>query len=337
LEEIMKRISSLTVAVVLLAGAIMFNQPVSRAAVGSDLLQFLPDASGAAVIDVQRLLASPVWAAISAQEKVRGQLEKINADVAELGITLNDINTVAIGFSHPGAQGATVAVNGSFDQSTIVSKLRANAKVKLTAEKYKDFDVTTVEDARANDPKAGAVKEAFSFVFFDPRTAVVGTRDTVRASIDTKLGTKPSIAQNTSLTEALNQNPGAPIHFAMNMTPAMTSKIKSGDFPLPDLSSIKMIWATVDVTSSIDLLATLRNDSAEHARNIADRLNGLLGMVRGFLGAAADPKMSQLSETLKSVNIVDADVDVRITATISLDLLKSLLGIADSTGAARKP
>jgi hypothetical protein len=60
-------------------------------------------------------------------------------------------------------------------------------------------------------------------------------------------------------------------------------------------------------------------------------------MVRGFLGAAADPKMSQLSETLKSVNIVDADVDVRITATISLDLLKSLLGIADSTGAARKP
>jgi hypothetical protein len=60
-------------------------------------------------------------------------------------------------------------------------------------------------------------------------------------------------------------------------------------------------------------------------------------MVRGFLGAAADPKMAQLTETLKSVNIVDADADVRITATISLDLLKSLLGTVDPAGAPKKP
>jgi hypothetical protein len=333
----MKRISTLTIAVALLAGAIISNQPVSRAAAGNDLLQFLPDGSGAAVIDVQRVLASPVWATISAQEKIRTQLEKINADVGDLGITLNDISTVAIGFSQPGVQGATVAVTGSFDQTTILSKLRANSKVKLTADRYKDFDVTTVEDARVTDPKATSNKDAFSFVFFDARTAVVGAKDAVRASIDTKLGTRQSISQNTSLIEGLNQNPGAPIHFAMTMTPAMTSKIKSSDFPLPDLSSIKMIWATVDVASSIDLLATLKNDSAEHARNIADRLNSLLGMVRGFLGAAADPKMAQLTETLKSVNIVDAEADVRITATISLDLLKSLLGIVDPGGSPKKP
>jgi hypothetical protein len=333
----MKRISTLMIAITLVAGALLVNQPSSRAAASNDLLQLLPDGPGAAVVDVQRFLASPVWATISAQEKVRSQLEKINSDIWDLGLTLNDINSVAIGFSQPGVQGATVAVSGTFDQNTILSKLRANSKVKVTADKYKDFDVTTVEDARSTDPKASSVKDAFSFVFFDARTAVVGSKNAVRASVDTKVGTRASIVQNSAVIEGLNQNPGAPIHFAMTMTPAMTSKLQSNDFPLPDLSSIKMIWATIDVTSSIDLIATLRNDSAEHARAIADRLNSLLGMVRGFLGAGADPKMSQLAETLKSVSIVDADADVKITATISLELLKSLLGVAESGGATRKP
>jgi hypothetical protein len=92
-----------------------------------------------------------------------------------------------------------------------------------------------------------------------------------------------------------------------------------------DFSSIKMIFGSVDVTTGIDLNATLRNDTADHAKALATQLNGLLEMTRGFLVAGKDQKVAALMEALKSITITGNDIDVRITGNVPLEVLGQIL------------
>ena len=86
-----------------------------------------------------------------------------------------------------------------------------------------------------------------------------------------------------------------------------------------------MIFGSVDVATGIDLNATLRSDTAEHARALATQLNGLLEMARGFLGAGNDPKMASLVAALKTITITGNDMDVRITGSLPMEVLGQLL------------
>jgi hypothetical protein len=319
-----KRISCLAFAATLLLCVLSLAPKTAVADSGTDLLQLLPDGTAVAVVDVQRFLASSVWAELSAQEKTRHAIESLESDLADLGMTMSDIRSVAASFGGS-LKSATVAVGGNFDQTALINRIRADVKVKLTTETYKGYEINTVQPA---DPSSK--RTPTSFVFFDAGTAVVGSKAATQAAIETKLGGR-SIAQNQQLNDALNQNPVAAIRFAMALTPEMSAKLQSTELPLPDFSSIKLIWAAVDVTSNVDLVATLRNDSAEHAKAVAERLNGLVSMFRGFIGSTTDPKMSGVSDALKSVTIVDSDVDVKITGSVSVDLLKTILGAGTAT------
>ena len=342
----MKRLISLLCATWLLALAVISGSAARVAAPPvNDLLQFLPDASGVALVDVQKCIASPVWAVISSQDKIRRELEHLEGDASELGIRLEDLQALAITFNKMDFGSPTVAVSGGFDQNTILAKLRANPKYKVTSEKYKDVEITSVENvtppasqptdaSKSSDVKIN--KQVVRFLFYDSSTAVIGSLDSLHGSVDAKLGTRPNIGQNAQLATALGENAGAPIRFAMSVTPDISGKLQSSELPLPDLSSIRLIWASIDLSSGVNLIATLRNDSAEHAKAIVDRLNNLLMMVRGFLGASNDPKMSGLVETINSVTVTGADTDVKITGNVTLDALKTFLGGA-SAAPARKP
>ena len=300
---------------------------------GNELLGLLPDGGTVVVADVRRITTSNLWSTLAGQEKIRAGLEKMQADAAGLGIRLADIQSVALAFPAGGMSNPTVAVSGGFDQSDLLSRLRADSKVKVTSEKYKNFEIFKAESvaAPASDKPAEPGKEAkpvhkddTSFVFYDSHTAVIGSSASVRASVDTKLGGK-SIAQNAKLTDALGQNPTAAIRFALEMTPSMSSGLQSTGMPLPDFSSVKLIFGSLDVNSGVDLIAFLRNDSAEHAKVVAERLNGLLDMVRGFLTASNDPKTAPLVSALKTVSITGSDIDVKITGTVPLEVITQLL------------
>ena len=109
------------------------------------------------------------------------------------------------------------------------------------------------------------------------------------------------------------------------MTQSMATGLSSSQLPIPDFSSVNLIFGALDVASGVDLNATLRNDTADHAKSVADRLNGLLAMAKGFLGAAADGKFSAVSEALKSVSIVGNDIDVTITASLTQEFFTQFL------------
>lgn len=286
----------------------------------ADLLQFLPDGSGVIVVDFQKVISSSVWSA--GQKSIKDTLEKIQPGTSDL-INPAEIQAMAVAIQGGLDLDNVVGVaSGTFNHSDVLAGLKADQKIKLATEKYKNIDVYTASQAATS----GSRKDV-SFAFYDSGTVVVGKTAGVRASIDTKLGERSSIAQNAKLTGALAEVPPSAIKFALVPTTAMTSGLQANDLPLPDFSSIKLIFGAVDLASGLDLTATLRSDTGEHAKSIADRLNGLLSMAKGYLGAVGDSKMRPAVEALKTVNISNADTDVKITGSLPMDLLNSLLGI----------
>ena len=335
-----------TVIAILLALAISagVNRTSARSAAqaGSDLLQFLPDGNAVIVVDVQKMTTSSLWNLISSQDKVKSGLDKMNSEFSELGVKLGDLQAVALSFPGSDMNNPVVAITGGFNQADLLTRMRANAKIKLTSEKYKNYDIYRVDSVSsatkeqpkeakpaANDGNVNVTAQKKSdgaFAFYDAKTVVLGSPESVRASIDTKSGAKASIAQNAKLSEALTQNPAAAVRFALNVTPAMTSGLQSNQIPLPDFSSVKMIFGSVDVASGIDLIATLRNDTAEHAKNIADRLNGLLEMVRGYVSTMSnDPKMAVFAGALKTLSVTGNDVDVKITGNLPMEVFTQII------------
>ena len=297
-----------------------------------------------AVIDFQKIAGSSLWATINASERLKSEIDKAQSEMADLGVKLTDVHTVALVFSGVGQNNPIVGLTGGFEQSDLLARLRASGKVKLTSDKYKDFDIYKVrpisaaasprEPARPKSANHGittVTKDETSFVFYDASTLVIGSADAVRSSVDVKTGARPSITQNTKLADALAQNPAAAIRFALTITPALTGGLQSSDLPI-DFSSISLVFGTIDVATGIDFNATLRSDNAEHAKSIAETLNGLLKMASGFLGAMSDAKMAPIAEALKSVSITSVDGDVKITGSLPMDLLNSLLSSSTKKG-----
>ncbi len=276
----MKRIAIVAIALALVFSAGIGRSSARPAAQGTDLLRLLPDGTGVIVVDVQKVTSSSLWAVISEKSPVKDVLQKMQ-EVSDLGVSINDFRAVAVVFGPTGPNNFTAAVSGTFNQANLLARARADQRIKLTSEKYKNYEVYNV--ARVSQTEAK--KNDLAFMFPDAGTVVAGTQAGVRASIDTLTGSKPSIAQNAKLTGGINADPTAAVRFAVEVTPAMTSGLQSSEVPLPDFSSINMIFGGVDFTSGVGINATLRSNTAEQAKGLADRLNGILGMAKAYLGS----------------------------------------------------
>ena len=315
----------------------------SAAQPADDLLRYLPDGHAVAVMDFQKITGSTLWATFSSQQRFKNTLEKAESEISDLGVKLTDVRALALVFHAANMSNPTVAITGGFDQNVLLERLRSSAKFKLTSEKYKGFDLYKVKSIAPAAPSkeqpeskralgTAALKSETALAFHDSNTIITGTLEAVRASIDVMTGASPSIAQNRLLAEALAQNPSAAIRFAISLTPTMTSALQSSELPVPDFSSVKLIFGAIDFSSGVDLNATLRSDTAEHAKSIADRLNGLLAMAKGYLGAAQNAKSAPLVGALNTVNILSVDIDVKITGSVPVDLLNSLFASSERKG-----
>ena len=330
----MKRIVSLALmmAITVSAGFELASAKAS-AQTGDELLRYLPDANGVAVVDFQKITGSAFWSTLSNEQKFKSTIEKAESEISDVGVKLADVRALALAFPAGNMSSPIVAITGSFDQSTVLEHLKSNAKIKVTSEKYKGLYLYKINPAApnstSNEPsitKQSPASRENAFSFHDSNTVIVGTTDGVRASIDVISGGSSSVAQDRVLMDALAENPSAAIRFALSITPAISGALQSSELPVPDFSSIKLIFGAVDVSSGLTLNATLRNDTAEHAKSIADRLNGLLSMAKGYLGAAQNAKTAPIAGALSTVSIVTVDIDVKVTGSVPADLLSSLFG-----------
>jgi hypothetical protein len=102
------------------------------------------------------------------------------------------------------------------------------------------------------------------------------------------------------------------------------SSLQSNTIPLPDFSSVNLIFGTVAVTSEVDINATLRSDTADHAKAMAAQLNSLISMAKGFL-SSSNPKTAPIAEALKTLTVKDNGGDVNISASLSKDVISQLI------------
>jgi hypothetical protein len=312
----MKRIglTSIILALVLAAGASRFEAQAS-----SDLLQFLPDGNAVIIVDVQKAIASNSWTSLTSQDRFKSTIDSVLKDMSELGVNLSDINTAALVFPASSWSNPTVVANGKFNQTDLMARLRASSKVKLTSEKYKDYEVHSLSSA-----EAGKANMDVSFVFYDAGAVAAGNAASVRASIDAKTGSKPAVTQNPKFAGALAENTSSVIRFAMVKIPGLTDRPSAGDIPLPDFSSIQLIFGGLDLATGINLNATLRSDTSEHARVLADRLNGILGIGKAYLKGSSDPKMAAIGNALSTVTITGSEADVKIVGNLPVEVLSLL-------------
>jgi hypothetical protein len=311
----MKKITLITVTLMLAITASVANIAAkSTPAAGTDLLANLPDGGGVALIDVQKVLDSSLFT----QGKLKSLLDKVQSEVSQAGLKLSDINSAAISFSSGKFNDPTIVVGGSFNQQALLAHARENSKVKITSQKYKNVDLYTVSGS------GSASTDQMTFAFLDATTVVAGKSTGVQASIDARNGERPNITKNAKLMEGLSQNTTSAIRFALQITPEMTKGLEGAGIPLPNFSSLQLVYGDVDMGSGIALNATLRNDTADHAKDMAEQLNSLLGMVKGFLGASNDPKIGSLGELLKSVKIANENVDVKVNVSVPAEMLAQL-------------
>ncbi|HYL97862.1 MAG TPA: hypothetical protein VEZ90_02825 [Blastocatellia bacterium] len=290
-------------------------------AASADPLQSLPDGVGAAVVDISQLTSTNLWTSLTAPGKTPRVIQALEDRLATLGLKVSDLQSAAVSFSSLSMNGTVMAVSGNFNQDDILSRLKANTSLKLSSETYKNLTIYTVTNA------TGAPQHhSGSFAFPNPGTVVLGSSSEVRAAADVTDGSKPSMASDTSIQSALGEAGQGTVKFALVPPAGMFSDGGQADkVPLPNFSSIKLIFGTLSVDSGIDLNATLRNDTADHAQGIAQQLNDLLTMVKGMLGSPTDPKKASYVQAINTVTISTSGTDVKIAGNVSSDVLAKLI------------
>jgi hypothetical protein len=314
----MKRITIVALTLMLAIGIGMANS-AARSAPASDLLNSLPNGSGVVLVNVKAVLGSSLFA----QGKLKSALEKVESEISQVGLKLSDLDSAAISFSSGKFKDPTIVVNGSFDQANLLARAKDSGKVKITSQKYKSLDVYSVTDV--NPPAAAKTPNDMAFAFLDASTVVAGNAAAVRASIDARSGETPNITKNAKLMEGLSQSAASPIRFALEVTPDMTKGFESTGIPMPKFSSLQMIFGSVNLDAGIALDASLRNDTADHAKEMTDQLNGLLSLFKGLMGSSDDAKMAPLVEVIKSVKVSNTNLDVKVTALLPEAILAQIL------------
>jgi hypothetical protein len=299
---------------------------------GSELLNNLPDGGAVAVFDVKAVLNSPLFT----QGKLKSALDKVQTELSQVGLKLSDLNSAAISFPSGKFNNPTIVVNGAFNQADLLARAKDSGKVTLSSQKYKNFDVYAVTEVKAataktpNDSVTAAnaatakTPNDMAFAFLDANTVVAGNAASVRASIDARSGERANVTKNAKLMEGLSQNTLSPIRFALEVTPGMTKGLADSGIPLPNFSSLQMIFGDVSLAEGIGLNASLRNDTADHAKEMTEQLNSLLGLVKGLMGASNDAKMAPLVAAIKTVKVVNENLDVKVTASLPSDMLNQL-------------
>src|SRR5262245_42685623 len=136
-KDLMRKIATITTLAIitLCVGLGLGSAGATAAGPAGSLLDVLPDGTAVALIDFQKIANSSLWTVLNAQDDVKRAIDKTQSEMTDLGLKLSDLHTVALVFPPAGLNEPTVAINGAFDQSDLLARLRTNPRITLTSEK----------------------------------------------------------------------------------------------------------------------------------------------------------------------------------------------------------
>ncbi len=296
-----------------------------------DMLSMIPeDASGVMSINFKKIAGLEVFDKML--EKAKAEKPKAGAPfkdfddfVTKTGINpKEDIYSMSIGiFGDMKAAGdpdAVVVVNAKHDKEKIMGIINAK-KAEITdfaAEKYEGLDLYSFKDDEGKE---------MSFSFISDSLITAGRKDAVKKVLDLSKGKGKSVLDNSAKKAMFKQLNGNAVASFIFELPEEAKKVQGEGSPFKmDLSKAESVIGFVDYApggwnGEIKMLA---KDEATN-QQIAQVLNSL----KGF-GAMAGPEVGEL---VNNINITSAADHIKVSFTISDELVKKLEEMAKKKAA----
>jgi hypothetical protein len=331
----MKKTAILMLAItILLANTIItasaaYDAPAGvKPAQGADaLLSMMPDTDGLVAINVAQLNRQ-IQAILASKPETAAELQKqFDKIVSETGLDIRSIDSLVAGISLSSGRrlpDPVIVVSGSFNQDQILTSTALKSRAKWETSKHNGWNIyTETGKSRPSSPD-----RASSITFFDSQTLAIGSLASVRQSIDARMGTQPSVLQNSSLMTAFNQASAAgSIRFAFNMPEELRRRLlgaNEGNSLLKPLAAITQIVGTADLNGS-GLLGnvSLVTGSEKEASDLAGFINTGLSLLRLAIGG--NPGTTGLLDVLNGITNSQAGNTVNLTVNVPADMIRSLL------------
>jgi len=300
----------------------------ARAAVGPlppEGLLLPADARFVAGLDVKRFTASPFYKRFRAQARPEAlrDLEEKTGIVPE-----RDVDQVLVAGRPEGGPAAGVAIAlGSFDTYKLGRSIETGSKRKATARTIEGF-TAYVFDEGGKGPGAVA--------FIDRQTLVMGSLPAVEAALRSRSQGAVPLKSNAGLMALLERvKPGAT--FWMVGDQSLLSNLP-GSVPGPGggapvtLPALQSLIVTGDLDPVVSLSITGDTPDGESAQNLANILNGFVGLLA--LQAAQKPELKDLAT---AISVSTEANHVLVSARFPYELLEALQatpGAAAQTGPA---
>ncbi len=216
-----------------------------------------------------------------------------------------------LGGDNPEAVGI---VNLKYDPDKLLAVLKAN-QVISAEEKYGDLTLYTLKDEDA------AKAKDMRLAFLNKSNIAIGSPLQVKQAIDLSLKKGNSVLKTAALMKYVDKmDKNVMFWMAVGSIPEKMKSAPAGGMMPVDLSKAEAFTAFVDYknkTFSGELRLISQNEAGN--KQIADMLNGLKSL--GAMGASKEPELGQL---LNSILLSSAADHVKLTFSLSEDLMNKL-------------
>lgn|GEM_PF-1713702 len=257
--------------------------------------------------------------------------QEILKSEAESGVKITEFSKIIIFFNareaeismSPEESKIGFILRGTFDKSKIIENARKNQT--LTESQYEGYTVyTTSEEPRLD------------FAFIEDGIMAAGTKGAAKDIIDVKKGKLQSIKSNSNISRiSENVDMGAILVFAMQLPASAKEALNessSGPVSMKAFSSLRSVGVSLNKAGErIEIKYASVSDDAASATKVADTLDGILKLVKGFVESGS--KTEGLLEKI-TVSSKGEIVALQISTTVSElkevgDELKNMTGSSE--------
>lgn len=249
--------------------------------------------------------------------------------VQQTGIDLQKDVFAVVGAMYGGVDSENQEMVGivslKYDADKLLAVLKKNQA--LTAEeKYRDRNIYTLK----NEDSAKDTRLAF----LNKTNIILGSPLQVRKTIDLDLDKGKSVLQTASLMKYVNKlDKKSMFWLAIGNIPEKMKSAPSGGLMPMDLSKAEAFTAFMDYKNkNFSGEFRLISYNEEGNKQIADMLNGLKSL--GAMGSAKEPELAQL---LNSIQLSSATDHIKLTFSLSEELMNKLGAKAKDKAATMVP
>ena len=316
-------LSALVVVGVGVAGALgaLYFDP-ARAAVGplpAEGLALPGDTRFVMGFDVHRFVASPFYQRFGKDPKGQGRPPGFAELEEKTGLNPErDVDRIVFAGRglDTGPEGSVLLVSGRFDRTKLSRAIETETKGVTS----KSHAGTTVYLFRED-----AGKKASAAAFVDDDTLVLGSKDSVEATLTNYAGGKTPVRANAELVGLLERvKPGSTFwavgdQSVLSRLPlSIPGAAGQGSVTLPPVKSV-VVTGDLDPLVALELTGEAADDKA--AQNLADVVRGLVALAS--LQASQKPELKELAS---AVSVTTDAARVHVNLRVPYELIDSLSG-----------